>query len=163
MIEEINKDKIKKTAKNFFEKMGFDVDISITEKEDNMVFIDIKTDEPKILIGQKGQVLFDIQHVLKLIIKRNILNSPLGLEETEKEFFIDIDINNYKKKKIEYLKETANYIADEVALHKKEKEMEPMSSYERRIVHTEISKRGDVIKESIGEGENRRVVIKPKN
>ncbi|MFH1451313.1 MAG: R3H domain-containing nucleic acid-binding protein, partial [bacterium] len=74
---------------------------------------------------------------------------------------IDIDINNYKKGKADYLKEMAREVADEVSLTKKEKWLSPMPAYERRIVHMELSLRPGVVTESHGEGPERRIVVKP--
>jgi len=88
---------------------------------------------------------------LKVILRKKIKD----------QFYIDLDINDYKKKKIEYLKEMARSLADEVALLKKEKFLPPMSSYERRIIHLEIAERKDVTSQSFGEEPERKVVIKP--
>ena len=41
--------------------------------------------------------------------------------------------------------------------------MKPMSTYERRIVHMELSKNPQVFTESVGEGEERKIVVKPKD
>jgi spoIIIJ-associated protein len=81
--------------------------------------------------------------------------------EIKADFYIDIDISGYKKKKIEYLKELARSIADEVSLTKKEIILDPMPSFERRIIHLELASRPDVTTESIGKEPKRRVVIKP--
>ena len=59
------------------------------------------------------------------------------------------------------MRETANSVADEVALTKKEKELAPMPAYERRVIHLELADRKDVTTESIGEEPKRRVVIRP--
>ena len=75
-------------------------------------------------------------------------------------FYIDLDINDYKKKKIEYLKETARAVADEVALTKKEKYLPSMPPYERRIIHMELASRSDVTTESIGQEPERKIVIR---
>ena len=63
--------------------------------------------------------------------------------------------------RIKALEETAVEIANQVALNNTEKEFEPMNSYERRIIHTALAKREDIITESRGIGEERRVVVKP--
>jgi spoIIIJ-associated protein len=150
----IDKKEIQEIVKKFFSKMGFsNIEMNLANEEDNVIFLDIKTDEPKILIGQNGQTLNDIQQLLKAIIKHKT-----GFND----FYLNIDINDYKKKKAEYLKEMARYLADEVSLSKQEKILEPMSPYERRIIHLELLKREDIKTESIGEGKERRVVIKPK-
>ena len=145
---------IKKIIEDFFKKMTFGVEIGTPELKEDTVFVNVKTDEPRILIGQNGQTLAEIQHLLKAILKRKL---------KKEQFYIDLDINDYKKKKIEYLKETAKLLADEVALTKEEKTLDPMPAYERRIIHLELAKREDVVTESVGEEPERRLVIKPKN
>jgi len=72
-----------------------------------------------------------------------------------------LDINDYKKKKNEYLRELARSVADEVSLSKKEKILGPMPPYERRVIHMELAGRSDVVSESIGEGPERRVGVRP--
>jgi spoIIIJ-associated protein len=149
----MNQQEIKKLIEEFFKKTGFEVFIEILPFQEKTIPVRIKTDEPKFLIGQNAKVLISLQRLLKLILKR----------KTGEDFYIDLDINDYKKKKIEYLEETAKSLADEVFLTKKEKILPPMPAYERRIIHLELSKRSDVLTESQGEGEERRVVIKPSN
>ena len=117
----------------------------------NCINIEINVEEPQMLIGQNGQTLFELQRLLMIMATKKL----------QKDFYIDLDINDYKKKKIEYVKNTANDLADEVVKTKEEKILPPMPSYERRIVHSELALRGDVVTESQGEGENRYVVIKP--
>jgi len=145
---------IKKTAEEFFGKTTFEAEIEVLPEENQTVPINLKIEEPQILIGEGGQTLNEIQHLLKAILRRKI--------DSKEMFYIDLDINNYKKKKTEYLKETARLAADEVSLSKKEKILAPMPAHERRIIHLELADRSDVISESIGEGEERRVIIKPK-
>ena len=78
-------------------------------------------------------------------------------------FYINLDINDYKKKKEEYLKELARSAAEEVALTKREKILGSMLAYERRIIHMELSNRENIETESIGEEPERRVIIKPRS
>jgi len=148
-----NSEKIKKTVKDFFYKMGFEVSVEIKPPQELTIPIDLIAKEPQVLIGKNGETLFEIQRLLKLILKKAVAS--------EKNFYLDIDINEYKKKKREYLKELARMSADEVFLSKEEKELSPMNSYERRIIHSELSLRGDVTTGSIGEGIERRIMIKP--
>jgi spoIIIJ-associated protein len=144
--------KIKEEVESFFQKMTFDVEVEVSPEKENSVPINIKASEPQILIGEGGQTLGDIQHLLKIILKRKL---------QEEQFFVDVDISDYKKKKNEYLRELARTSADEVALDKFEKALPPMSAYERRIVHMELAERKDVLVESQGEEPERRIVIKP--
>ncbi len=155
MLSQTDLEKIKKITREFFQKMTLDVEIEfLPQRDDSTVPINLKLEEPQILIGEGGQTLTEIQHLLKVILKRKLA--------TEENFYIDLDINNYKKKKIEYLKELSRSIADEVALSKKEKELSPMPPYERRIVHLELSGRSDVTTESIGQEPERRIIVKPR-
>jgi len=154
MLDKNDTEKIKEITEEFFQRMTIDilqveVDFSLTI---DVVGINIKIEEPQILIGERGQTLFETQRLL-----RTILNKKL-----QKFFYLNLDINDYKKKKAEYLKDLAKNLADEVALAKKEKILFPMPSHERRIIHTELSQRTDVITESRGESHDRYIVIKPK-
>jgi spoIIIJ-associated protein len=149
MSEELDK-KIEKEAKEFFSRLGIEFELKIS-KFDNTFKIDLQTKEFQDLIGEKGKTLNEIQHLLNAILKKKIKG----------EFFIDLDIGGYKERKIKYLKELARSVADEVALTKKERILEPMPAYERRIIHLELASRPDVTTESIGKEPKRRVVIKP--
>lgn len=143
---------IKKTTEEFFQKTTFGVEVEVLPEKEGNIPINLETEEPQILIGEGGQTLAEIQHLLRAILKRKI-SEP---------FYISLDINNYKQKKYEYLKELARSMADEVALVKKEKELQPMPAHERRIIHLELSNRSDIITESLGQESERRVVIRPK-
>ncbi len=146
--------KIEETTREFFGKTGLEIEaIEIKFLEDASVSIDIKAEEPGMLIGEQGQTLAEIQRLLKIILQKGAAAQP--------PFYIDLDINDYKKKKKEQLREIARSAADEVSLTKKEKQLSPMSAFERRVVHMELASRGDVATESIGQEPERRVAIKP--
>ena len=116
------------------------------------IHIHITLDEPRFLIGQGGQTLFDLQRILRLMLHKAL----------QKHFYVDLDINDYKKRKLEYLKQLALDAAEEVSFKKEKKFLSPMPSYERRIIHMELANRHDVSTESWGEGRDRCVAINPK-
>ena len=151
MITNQDLEKIKKLVNDFFEKMTIAAEVEIMAQQEKTLPIDVRTEFPQILIGEGGQTLIEIQRLLKTIIKRI----------AKEDIFIDLDINDYKKKKIEYLKELAKIAADEVVLTRKEKTLAPMPAYERRIIHLELAERKDISTESIGEETERRLIIKP--
>jgi spoIIIJ-associated protein len=151
MIQE-NLSKIKELIGEFFKKTGLPVEVKVKEIQDTTIPVNIKTDDPQLLIGERGQTLQEMQNLLRMVLRKH-----LGREER---FFVDLDINDYKKKKTEYLKEIARSAADEVYLSRKDKELPPMSAYERRVIHMALAGRSDVVTESAGEGPDRRVVIK---
>ena len=148
-----NLETIKKTVEEFFQKITFEVEIDLLPEKEETVPINLKMDEPQILIGEGGQTLNEIQHLLKAILRKKI-SEP---------FYINLDINDYKKKKTEYLRELARSLADEVSLTKKEKTLAPMPAYERRIIHLELSNQSDVFSESTDEEPNRKIIIKPRS
>jgi spoIIIJ-associated protein len=167
MLDKSEIKKIQEATEEFFQKMTINVldieaDFSTLKNEtesfdDNkkiteIIDIRIRLDEPQILIGEKGQTLFEIQRLLRTILNKKI----------QKFFYLNLDINNYKKKKIEYLKDLARDLADQVSLTKEEKVLFPMPAYERRIIHMELSQRTDVATESRGQNQERYVVIKPR-
>lgn len=151
MVGPTKLEEIKDLTKEFLKKTTFDVEIEFLPQEDLTLPINLTIEEPQILIGEKGQTLVDIQHLLKAILKRKI----------QENFYIDLDINGYKKKKIEYLRELAKSVADEVSLMKEEKSLPSMSAYERRVIHMELAEREDIVTESIGREPERKVVISP--
>ena len=150
-MDQINLQQIKELVNEFFNKTGFEGEVEILDLQDKTIPVKIKTQDPKILIGQNGQTLTDIQHLLKAVLSHQIAE----------QFYVDLDINDYKEKKMEYLKETARDLADTVSLTKREKILSPMPSYERRIIHMELANRTDIKTESTGEGLDRKIVIRP--
>ena len=83
-------------------------------------------------------------------------------KENEESAKVFVEVNDYKKKKEEKLRNLANKMANNVIKFRKPIRLEPMSAYERLIIHTELAKRDDVETESQGEEPRRRVVIKKK-
>lgn len=158
---------VKEIAEEFFEKMGFEAAIEIfppqvfisfrNKEEGQTISIKLEAPEAKILIGERGQTLFEIQHLLKAILRRKIAAKA----EPEKEnFYLDLDINDYKKNKVAYLKELACSTAEDVISTQKERELPPMSPAERRIIHLELAGRQDIITQSVGQGPERRITIR---
>ncbi len=145
------KPRIKEEAERFFEMMTFRPNSIEVIKKDDAYLVQIDIDNPKTLIGERGQTLSEIQYILRLIVRKCV----------QSEIFVELDINDYKKKKREVLNEIAKDIGDEVILHKKEKILPPMNPYERRIIHLALKEREGVETESIGEGADRKVVIRP--
>ena len=149
---QFNLDKIKEITADFFDKMGLGIEVEIKPPKDSTIEIDLRLDNPRFLIGERGQTLAEIQYLLKAVFKKQAV--------AESPFYVNLDINDYKKKKAEYLEEIARNAADEVALTKKEKKLHPMPAYERRIVHLALAPRKDVITESLGREPERYIVIK---
>ncbi|MDD5606650.1 MAG: hypothetical protein PHN37_02185 [Candidatus Pacebacteria bacterium] len=121
-----------------------DAEIEEISFQENILYVNLKA------FGLT-EILDDIQYLLKKIIAK----------KTGQFFYLHLDINGYKKKKEEQLKQAVQIIADQVALFKKEKILNPMPAYERRIIHLELASRTDIKTESIGESKERKVIIRP--
>ena len=143
---------IERTAKELFSKIGLEGDIQVSQKEEGSFAVDVTCEDPQLYIGEKGQTMAEILYILKSLLRRK-LGEPI---------YVALDINDYRKNKEHYVRELARTTADEVTLLKTPKELPPMSAAERRLVHMELQERSDIETESMGEGENRRVIIKLK-
>lgn len=141
---------IQKEIEGFFENMGFPVKAKLSVENETLC-VSLTCENPQILIGEKGMVLVYAQKLLQIILSKKL----------EHIFYLNLDINDYKKKKIQYLREMAARIADEVVLEREERILSSMPAYERRIIHLELANRGDVTTESIGIEPERKVAIRP--
>lgn len=146
---------LKKITSEILQKMTFEnFEIAVEKKSDtdgeNLV-INIETTESNLLIGQYGVTLSALQHILRLLVRR----------ETEDKFKFLADVNHYLQEKIDSLAGIAREAAIQAISETKPVVLRPMSAYERRLVHMELAGNENIKTESIGEGEERRVVIKP--
>jgi spoIIIJ-associated protein len=111
--------------------------------------LDIKGDDLGILIGRRGKTLASLEYITKLMVVGR-LKAWIPLT---------IDVAGYKKRRRDSLQRLALYLAEQVKSRRRAITMEPMPADERRIVHLTLSDNPDVTTQSMGEGENRKVVI----
>ena len=149
----MNKEKDnKKLIEDMLNSLGVRYDI-VEETEDPITqkkLFRIKSPESGLLIGDRGETFQALSHLIRRIASK-------GLEEMAD---FSIDVNDYRASMIERLKMTANILANRARDMKTNVEMDPMSSYERLIIHAALSGQPNIKTESIGEGKDRRLVIK---
>lgn len=116
------------------------------------IAFNIKGDDLGILIGRRGQTLSSLQYIVRLIVGH----------QTKIWEPVLIDVEGYKQRRYQGLQNLAQHMAEQVGAKGIPFTLEPMSPYERRIVHLALTDHPDVTTESIGQGEGRRVVIVPK-
>ena len=154
-LEIIKKEDIKKYLKEYIKtlgsNMGLTINSEIREKEESYEIMLI-SDNNNILIGKDGKTLNAIQ----LLLHQSI-NNQVGFN-----IHITVEVSNYKEKKIKRLEHEVRKIMQEVEKTKIEAKMDAMNSYERRLVHTIVSKNSNLETESFGEHPNRYVVIRYK-
>lgn len=124
----------------------------IESMEPNHVRFLVRTKESPLLIGANGEHLGAFNYIV-----RRIAAKAAG-KETPVKFFVDV--NDYHDKTLEALKAKAKIMSERARSFKVDIELEPMTSYERMLVHSLLEGVPDIKTESKGEGAARRVVIK---
>ena len=120
---------------------------------ENQIYYNIDSNENPLLIGIKGKTLEALQ-----VLIRNLISTY-----TKEKIVTSLDIGAYKSNRTHQLEILATKTAKEVAKTKIAVKLDPMNSYERRIIHEKLSDWRDVYTESEGEKEDRAIVIKPRN
>jgi spoIIIJ-associated protein len=144
----------KKIIEQIFELIGVPVEsvvYSLDEKRGHI--FSIKSSEFDRLSAEKEDIAKDTVYLLKRIFNKNSLPG-------EENFKCTIDINDRQSKADERIKMKALNAAEEARNLKTDVTMEPMSSYERMVVHSVLSGMTDISTESIGEGRERKVKVK---
>jgi len=130
-------------------KMKIDYQINKVEFNQGTVRINIVGNDMGLLIGRKGETLNALQFIAGLIINRQV----------EDRIRLILDVEDYRKKREESLESLALRLSDKVKNTQKNVVMRPMSSQERRIVHTILQEDPQVVTYSMGDEPNRKVVI----
>jgi len=143
--------KVKTIINGILNQLGVQVEnIDIRNSEENPVFA-IKTPESAKLIGNRGETL----HALSHIVKRTVLHA-----HPHEEYRFSIDVNGYQQKRVDELKQKAKMLAERARTFRHDVELPPMNAYERMVVHSVISEDSELSTLSEGEGKYRRVIIK---
>jgi spoIIIJ-associated protein len=147
-------EKILKITCDFLTQINFEVEkafVEDVEGEEDQVLVGLVVSNPAALIGFRGRNLVSIQLILALMVRNQVGENIRVL----------LDVNNYRNEQKQRLEQTVRGLAEKCLVSHKEVSMASMSSYERRICHMLIAEI-QVVSESEGEGEERHVVIKPK-
>lgn len=152
-ITAIRKEEVRNYIKNYLSEIGKLMQIQIyaeIREEDDIINVSIVCDNNPILIGREGKNIEALQ-----ILIRQSLQKQTGLR-----IKVNIDASDYKLKKQKRLEQEIRKIAKEVLNSKIDVKLDPMNSYDRRIVHSVISSYDNLETISIGEIPNRYVTIK---
>ena len=147
----MNNQDVQNLIKDLIEKTGVTTTtISVSEDKQNTWF-GVEITEPHFFTEREGEAL----HALNHLVKRIIENKP-----TLREGSIVVDINSFQKKRVDSVRAIAHMMAERARYFKSNIEIDPMSAFERRIVHEFLADALDLKTESTGFGGMRRVVIK---
>ena len=137
-----------------FNAMRLEASINVEfDAAENELSIDVKAEDMGVLIGKRGQTLDSLQYIVSLAINK----------DSNEYVKVKLDSENYRIRRKETLENLAKNIASKVKRTGRQVSLEPMNSFERRIIHSALQ--GDPDCETFSEGNDpyRKVVVKPKN
>lgn len=136
-----------------FKEFNTEINMSYTANIDsNTLVLNISGEKMGVVIGKHGQTLDAIQHLVNIVVNNGKTSRVR----------IRIDSENYRDKRNKTLESLAKSVANNVRKTHKDYELEPMSSYERRIIHSVLQKERNIETISVGLDKNRHVVVKYK-
>ena len=132
-----------------------DVKTFFRDKDDfdtKSLYFEIEGDDSGLIIGRKGETLRSFEFLISFIIKRQL----------DKRVRVILDVEGYQERRRSNLVSIAESNAKKVIKYGKPIKMDPMSPFDRRIIHLALEKDKKVVTESQGNGPRRQVVIKLK-
>jgi spoIIIJ-associated protein len=135
--------------------LGLDAKVEYEESITKGLIYNIVISDPYMLIGRQGSTLHSLEILAHALVSKK-LKSP-------EPFYFTMDVDDYKRKREWYLKETARGAVEQLKRTGRAIALEPMPNYERRFVHAYLQEHSpEVYTESIGEDPHRKIVIKLK-
>lgn len=141
---------LEKTTKELLGHLEVKAEAKVSKKED-LITIQLQTEEPGLLIGYHGQTLDSLQRLLSLMV----------YHQKGEWIRLLVNVNDYRQKRQIILEKMALSVAQKVKFSGESQTLLPMSSFERRIIHLALAKDPEVETDSEGEGGQRRVVVRP--
>jgi len=136
-------------VKGLIERIGISAQVNISFRQDNKIGVDIDSQDSGILIGKRGQTLEALQTIVNVAATRIQDSHPR----------IIVDSQNYRSRRERSLIRLAHQTADEVRRTRDSRLLEAMNPFERRLIHTTLSKERDVETSSEGDGLYKRVRV----
>ena len=143
----------KTTLGKILELLGFSATVEQHTLEDG-ILLDIKTDDSGRLIGRQGQTLSDLQYITNRLLFQEDPTVPK----------VTVDVSGYRAQAREALVKKARDAAEKVRRWGDIVELEPMSSFDRRIIHHALKDDPDIETHSVEvEGtEKKAMLLRPK-
>lgn len=144
----------KATLEKILDLLGFPATVE-EHKEDDGLLLDVKTDDSGRLIGRQGQTLSDLQYITNRLLFQQDKDAPK----------VTVDVSGYRAQAREALVKKAKDAAEKVRRWGDVVELEPMSSFERRIIHHALKDDPDIETHSVEvEGtEKKAMLLRPKH
>ena len=158
----MKKEEIQNLIKELIEKTTVKMNgISIEEDNPNSLWVSVDVEEPRFFTSYEGEGLHALNHLIHRIIEsKNGFSNKDGDQDKQNGLGVLVDINGFQKKHVENIRAIAHMMSERARYFKSNIEFDPMSAFERRIVHEFLSTATDLKTESVGLGRDRHVVIK---
>ena len=146
------------TVRDILSQMGLSANVTVRQSpaeagDDGPAYqVDVREGDLGGLIGRRGESLDALQYLTRLIVQH----------KTGEWASIIIDIDGYRERRAQALRSLASQMAERVKRDGRAISLEPMPPYERRIVHLALREHPAVMTVSVGEGDARKVTIRPK-
>lgn len=124
------------------------------------IWFQVNAKDPRFYTSNQADAIMALNHLAKKIIEKDFMFNTSEDGSKIDQFDILIDINDFHKRKIEAIQATVHMMAERARYFKSNIEIDPMSAFERKVVHEFLSDATDLKTESFGEGNQRRVIIK---
>lgn len=144
--------KVQDIIEGVLAQMKIEAKVSPEDSEKNGLVFNITSPESYLLIGKQGANLYSLQMLLRALVSKEFKNvEPVRFS---------IDVDEYRSKREWFIKEIAKNAVEKVKMTGRSVSLEPMTSYERRLVHAYIQETfSEIISMSEGLEPHRKVVV----
>jgi len=143
---------ITKVTTELLSVLGISAEIEVVAHEDNAEIV-IKSEETGLLIGYHGETLEALQLIISLALAK----------ETGEFLHVSLEVGDYKKNRTEWLHQAVADMKERAISENRPVAFPHLKAWERRVVHLLLQEDTDVITESVGEGRDRVLQIRPRN
>jgi spoIIIJ-associated protein len=145
----------KETLEKILETLGFSATVVEHKMEEGNLLLEVKTEDPGRLIGRQGQTLQDLQYITNRLLFQQDTAAPKVM----------VDVGGYRAQAREALAKKAKSAAEKVRRWGDTVELEPMTAFDRRVVHQALKDDPDVETHSVEvEGsEKKAILLRPRH
>jgi spoIIIJ-associated protein len=142
----------KKTIDQIFKLLNIEGEFTL-DFQDDVITVVLTTEDSGIVIGRHGDILESLQTILSLCVS----------EKIGKFYRISLEVGDYKKNREEYLLNMLLDSKERALRENRDVTIPSLKAWERRIIHLNLKDDKEVVSESVGEGKDRVLVIRPKS
>lgn len=142
---------IEEIVKNLFDALGIKEEFEVHDSEESTEVV-INSEDPGLIIGHHGDTLDSLQLIISLALYKK-------LGEYKR---ITLEVGDYKKNRSDYLTNLAEQTKQRAISENREIFLPNLKPWERRVVHVFFQEDTEVVSESVGEGKERTLVVKPR-